>query len=41
VAAGDAGVVDDQVRAFLLPAEDQLAVEGMLVAGPCSVVDDQ
>jgi hypothetical protein len=41
VAAGDAGVVDDQVRARMLAAEDQLAVDGVLAAGPCAFVDDQ
>jgi hypothetical protein len=41
VAAGDAGVGDDQIRARLLAAEDDLAVEGVLAAGPCAFVDDQ
>jgi hypothetical protein len=41
VTAGDAGVRDDQVGGRLLAAEDQLAVDRMLVAGPCAFVDDQ
>jgi hypothetical protein len=41
VAAGDAGVVEDEVGAALLAAEDQLAVEEMLAAGTCALVDDQ
>jgi hypothetical protein len=41
VAAGDAGVRDDQVRGRVLAAEDDLAVEGVLAAGPCAFVDDQ
>jgi hypothetical protein len=38
---GDARVVDDQVGAALLAAEDQLAVDRMLVAGPCAFADYQ
>jgi hypothetical protein len=41
VPPGDARVVDDQVGAPLLAAEDQLAVDRMLVAGPCAFLDDQ
>ncbi len=41
VAAGDAGVGDDHVGRAVLAAEDQLAVEGVLAARPCSCVDDQ
>ena len=41
VPPGDARVVDDQVGAPLLAAEDQLAVNRMLVAGPCAFLDDQ
>jgi hypothetical protein len=41
VAAGDAGVVEDEIGAALLAAEDQLGVDGVLAAGPCTCVDDQ
>jgi hypothetical protein len=41
VAAGDAGVVEDEVGAALLAAEDQLAVEEVLAAGACALLDDQ
>src|SRR4051794_38374745 len=37
VAAGDAGVVEDQVGAALLASEDQLAVDRVLGAGPWSL----
>jgi hypothetical protein len=41
VAAGDAGVLEDEIRGRLLAAEDDLAVDGELAAGPCAVLDDQ
>jgi hypothetical protein len=41
VLARDAGVVDHQVGGALLAAERQLAVDGVLAAGPCSFVDHQ
>src|SRR5215207_8921752 len=41
VAAGDAGVLDHEVSGRVLAAEDELAVEGELAAGPCACVDDQ
>jgi len=41
VAAGDAGVRDDQVGGGVLAAEDQFAVDRVLAAGPCAFVDDE
>jgi hypothetical protein len=41
VAAGDAGVRDDDVRGRVLAAQDQLAVDGVLATRPCALMDDQ
>jgi len=41
VPARDAGVRDHHVRGALLAAEDQLAVDRVLAAGPRALMDDQ
>src|SRR5215210_8185961 len=41
VPAGNAGVWDDQVRGAVLAAEDELAVDRVLAAGPCAFVDGE